>query len=87
MSTPTVNISRNDSGGWAITHDGHDLAWALLAQPAMTLSLDIDEPTLTAALAVEDIEIDTVALVLRLPDHVRDALLAAGWTEPKEGDR
>lgn len=87
MSTPTVNISRNDSGGWNITHDGHDIAWAINAWPAPTLSLDLDVPVLTASLAVADFEVDGATLALRVPGHVRDALVAAGWTEPKEENR
>ena len=86
-STPTVSISRNDIGGWNITHDGHDIAWAINARPAPTLSLDLDVPVLTADLAVGDLEVDGATLELRVPGHVRDALVAAGWTAPKEENR
>lgn len=84
MSTSAINISRNNGGGWNITHDGHDIARAINARPAPTLSLDLDVPVLTASLAVGDIEVDGATLELRVPGHVRDALVAAGWTAPKE---
>ena len=87
MSTPTVSISRNDIGGWNITHDGHDIADAINARPAPILSLDLDTPALAAELAVGDLDVDGATLELRVPDHVRDALVAAGWTEPKEEER
>ena len=87
MSTPTVSISRNDSGAWNITHDGHDIAWAINARPAPTLTLDLDVPVLTAELAVADFEVDGATLELRVPGHIRDALVAAGWTVTRKGER
>ncbi|RSN12827.1 hypothetical protein DMB42_11660 [Nonomuraea sp. WAC 01424] len=87
MSERKLTLS-GGRGSYSVTLDGHDLSKGL-----RSLSIDVDPrksgPRVSAELAIDAIEVTGLALrdsrsFVSMPDGAREALIALGWTPPRE---